>query len=105
MLQINITNLIRKPTLKIVARKVWALLGEDTEINLQTVTVPQQSNSVYSGIYVTIFTDVLLQIMNYNTIGFLGVGSSVIPCKSKHSNVVTKEGPVGLSVAQYPTLW
>ncbi|KAG8286903.1 hypothetical protein J6590_048993 [Homalodisca vitripennis] len=78
-----------------VAEKVHEHLG---------VEVPQQPNTVDCGIYLTIFTDILIQLIGCGSLDPLGNTGSRLVCTIRHSDILTKRSQLALLWHNYPHL-
>ncbi|KAG8281109.1 SUMO1 sentrin specific peptidase 8 [Homalodisca vitripennis] len=81
-----------------IANKVQNYVGTVRTIPFHIVSVPQQPNSVDCGVYLTLFTDIILQLESRGVLDTLGSASSRLPCAIDRSDVFTKR-------AQLAFLW
>lgn len=75
---------------QIIASKTARFLRVETEILIQTVQVPQQSNSVDCGIFTLIFTDILVQKIKLCTFDLLDGSESRLLIDLRTSEILTK---------------
>ncbi|KAG8241901.1 hypothetical protein J6590_076588 [Homalodisca vitripennis] len=87
-----------------VAEKVHEHLGVEGDVLFQIVEVPQQPNTVDCGIYLTIFTDILIQLIGCGSLDPLGNTGSRLVCTIRHSDILTKRSQLALLWHNYPHL-
>ncbi|KAG8324792.1 SUMO1 sentrin specific peptidase 8 [Homalodisca vitripennis] len=87
-----------------VAEKVHEHLGVEGDVLFQIVVVPQQPNTVDCGIYLTIFTDILIQLIGCGSLDPLGNTGSRLVCTIRHSDILTKRSQLALLWHNYPHL-
>lgn len=83
---------------QIIASKTARFLRVETELPIETVQVPQQSNSVDCGIFTLIFTDILVQKIKLCTFDLLDGSESKLLIDLRTSEILTKR-------AQLTLLW
>ncbi|KAG8297227.1 hypothetical protein J6590_038831 [Homalodisca vitripennis] len=78
------------PHAKQISKKVNKFLGAENETSIQIVGVPQQTNTFDCGIYLTLFTDIVLQLLILGSLNTLGEPGSRLPCMIKQADILTK---------------
>ncbi|KAG8308659.1 SUMO1 sentrin specific peptidase 8, partial [Homalodisca vitripennis] len=78
--------------------------GVEGDVLFQIVEVPQQPNTVDCGIYLTIFTDILIQLIGCGSLDPLGNTGSRLVCTIRHSDILTKRSQLALLWHNYPHL-